>query len=111
MGRLEEASDFRFGCPRKGTPNVPEELTFDERLGNRRAIDGNERTLPAQRSRVKLPGHDFLADAGLAQEKHRQIARRDQVDHGVHATHRLVVNDDAVATRIPGRSTSVAQPG
>ena len=50
---------------------VAEELALEERLRERRAVDLHERPLRARRARVDRFGDDLLADAGLAEEEHR----------------------------------------
>ena len=38
-----------------------EQLGLEQRLDQRRAVDGDERAVPAPAARMNLPGHQFLA--------------------------------------------------
>ena len=51
----------------------PEHLGFQQLRGNRRAIDGDERPVPAGRRRVQDAGELLLADTRLAQEEHGNV--------------------------------------
>ena len=53
-----------------------EELGLEQRLDERRAIDGDERTVPAPAQVVDLTGDELLADAALAFEQHGEIRVR-----------------------------------
>ena len=48
-----------------------EQLRFDQRLDQRRAIDGDEWSLPARTELVNLARHQLLADAALAFDRAR----------------------------------------
>src|SRR5207244_1483447 len=52
---------------------VAKQLALDERLRERRAVDGYERPLPAPAARVNGPGDKLLARAGFAGDEHRGI--------------------------------------
>ena len=55
---------------------VAEELGLEERLGNRRAIDGDKRRLGSRAERVQRAGEELLAGPALALEQHRRVGRR-----------------------------------
>ena len=52
---------------------VAEELALDERGRNRRAVDLDERLVPAPAGGVDRPGDQLLAGAGFAQDQHRRV--------------------------------------
>jgi hypothetical protein len=67
-------ADEPFGVPvgaRERTAHVPEELSFDERRGERTAVDRDERPAPPRRG-VDGASQHLLPRAGLAQQEHRQ---------------------------------------
>ena len=51
---------------------VPEDLRFEQRVGQRRAVDRLERLVLAAAQFVDDPGDDFLARAGRAEHQHRR---------------------------------------
>ena len=67
---------------------VAEELGFHHRLGHSRAIDGDELALAGTIAElVDQLCRDFLADAGLARQQHRDPLLGDLVDQRFGATH------------------------
>ena len=52
---------------------VAEQLRLEQRLGNRRAVDGHERTVGARAQRVQRAGEQLLAGAALAFEEHGRV--------------------------------------
>ena len=56
---------------------VTEQFGFHQRFGKRSAIDGDERTMTAMAQVMNMPRHQFLAGAGLADDQHAGLARRD----------------------------------
>ena len=59
----------------------PEQLGLDERFDQRRAVDRDERALPAPTELVDLPRHEFLASAAFAFNQRREIGRGHALDH------------------------------
>jgi len=62
---LEEAAPVRVGVG-EGALLVPEELGFEQVLGDGAAVDRDERTGLARRARVDGAGDELLARAALA---------------------------------------------
>ena len=62
---------------------VAEELGLEERLRQRRAVDGHERALRAGARVVDRAGHQLLARAGLPLDEHGGLGRG-------HARHQAV---------------------
>ena len=54
----------------------PEQLRFEQRLDDRRAVDGDERPLAPAAEVVNLPRHELLARARFALDQNREIASR-----------------------------------
>ncbi len=54
---------------------VAEEFGLEEVLGDRRAVDRDERLLGARRSRMDITRDDFLTDAGFAGDEDRGVGR------------------------------------
>jgi hypothetical protein len=61
---------------------VPEQLRLEQRLGNGRAVDRDERPVGAVAVRMQRTGEQLLAGPALAAEQHRGLGRR-------HATQAL----------------------
>ena len=75
-GQLEAAALEPVGS-REGATLVPEELRLDERLGQRRAVDGDEGTLGTPARIVDGARDQFLARAALPGEQHGGLCRSD----------------------------------
>ena len=71
---------------------VSEELSLEDRLGERRAVQLQERLVRAPRATMDGVGEDLLADARLAEHEHAERARRDGGDERVDALRRLVAH-------------------
>jgi hypothetical protein len=76
MGGFEPA---RLGRHRAGERPffVTEQLTLDQGIRERPAIDGHELPRPPLTQLVDVPSHDFFAGASLAHDQHGGFARRD----------------------------------
>ncbi len=89
MFELAVAGAHRAG---KGPGLVSEEFTLDQRFGQRRAVDGDERVGCTRAQIVKRARGDLLAGAGAADDQHVGIRSGDgaqlvaQVDHRLGAT-------------------------
>ena len=95
---LEEA---RFGDRRagEGAAVVAEELCLDELLGQRRAVDRDERTADPRRAGVDRPGDDVLAGPRLADEEHAQRRDGDALDQVDELLHRRGSKDHPIGGR------------
>src|SRR5262249_54175582 len=62
------------------TAHVAEELALEQRLGERSAIDGDERTGAARAVLVDRARDHLLPGAALAEDQHRAAARRHSRD-------------------------------
>jgi hypothetical protein len=65
---------------------VPEELTLEQRLGQRAAVDRGERPLAARGALVDPARHDLLAGAALAGDEHGAVGRRDRLGQSQRLT-------------------------
>ena len=66
---------------------VAEQLAFQQRLGQCRTVDGDERPRAVLRRLVDRPSHLLLAGAGLALDQHSRVGVADvadQLEDGVH---------------------------
>ena len=64
---------------------VSEQLGLEERLGQRRAVDGDERAVAPSRALVDRARHQLLPGAALALDQNRRRAVGDLLDEGQHA--------------------------
>ncbi len=78
---------------------VPEQLAFEERLGERRAVDRHERAAGARAVLVDGPRHELLPGAALARQEDRRVGlrharnERQDGDHGGALPHHAVLQD------------------
>ena len=87
---------------------VAEQLALEQRLGERSAVDAQQRLTGALRRGVDHLGEHFLAGSGLAEQQDRQIACRDARCELMHVAHTLVGNEwcgVSLAARSAGRRT------
>src|SRR5262249_49564017 len=70
-----------------------EELRLDDRLGECRAVDLDERAVAPLRTRVDRFGDHLFADSGLAEKKHRDRARGHAIDDAIEIAHRRFRDD------------------
>src|SRR5262249_31685802 len=75
---------------------MAEELALDERGRERRAVEGDERRLAAQREPVDGAREELLAGAALAEDEHARVRGRDALHHGEELLHRRRLADDLV---------------
>ena len=91
---------FLAACAPVNAPAfVTEELRLDQRFGQRRAADLDERLLAARRVVMDRVRDHFLAGAGLAADQHRRVRARHLRDLLVHLLNGRAVADD-VAERV-----------
>jgi len=89
-----------------------EQLVLDERLGQRRAVEPDERTGAPRAESVDLLGDDLLADAGLADHEHGDRRRCDALGERHHLLHQRI-DDDRLGIGAAGRARvaiDAAQP-
>ena len=74
-------------CSGEGPLGVAKKFTFDQFLGDRRAVDGDQIPVFAWAARVDGIGRQLLAGAGLTRNTHRRIALRHGFNHLVNRLH------------------------
>ena len=87
VGRLELALLVRDRAGERAL-DVAEQLALEQVLGDRAAVDRDERLAGARRAVVDLARDQLLAGAGLAGDQHRDVGRRDLLDLAEHLLHR-----------------------
>ena len=92
--RQLEATDLPGERAGEGALLPAEQLAFDERNRNRRAVDTDHRPAAARAQLVDLLGEELLPGARLAEEQHRGIGRRDLSNLFDRAGHGRTVADD-----------------
>src|ERR1700722_5915424 len=75
--RQLKAPDSIGHGPAKGALNVTKQLAFEQLARNRTAVELDQGTLTLRTVLMDGAGHQFLADAGLAQNKYGSICWRD----------------------------------
>ena len=87
------ATDTALRRPGEGTLLVAEQLALHERFRKRRAVERDERLVPASRQPLDCPRHQLLARAARAADEHGRLARRDLADLLVDGPHLAAVPD------------------
>src|SRR5204862_1385433 len=83
---------------------VTEQLALDEVLGNRRAVELDERFPRAPRQAMDRLGHQVLARAVLAGDEHLGLRRRHAPHVGEQLLNRRALAQDAeISRRVAGR--------
>ncbi len=85
---------------RKGAPHVPEELGFEERLGNRRAVHFDERHVALGAAVVNRAGDELFAGAGLAGDEDGALGVGHELGAADDFFHRAAAPDDPVVTEL-----------
>jgi hypothetical protein len=108
-GALEPAGLLAIR-PGEGAPLVAEELALDEALGQRSAVDPDERALGAIRVAMQRRGDQLLARAALADDQDGRIGRGRPADRLEDLAHRGALADERrlVVRALVGRGTRVA---
>ena len=75
---------------------VAEQLALQQRLGERRTVHGEERSVDAVTALVQRPGDQLLAGSRFADDQHGQPGRRQLLDQVVHLLHRAGRADQVV---------------
>ena len=107
FGKLEAAQP-RGQRAGEGALFVSEQFAFQQVGGNGAAIHRHERMSRAARQFVNVARHHFLAGAGLAENQHVGIERRDLLDEPMHRAHRARGAARAKAMRSRLRRVTVA---
>src|SRR5205807_1472378 len=79
VGRLELA-DLLLGRPGEGAALVAEQLAFEQGLGDRGAVEADERSLAAWAGKVDGAGDQLLARPRFAANQHGGVRRRNPAD-------------------------------
>ncbi|OPY04690.1 MAG: hypothetical protein A4E67_02271 [Syntrophaceae bacterium PtaB.Bin038] len=93
---LLEASDAPCRRPGEGPPLVAEELALQQRLGQRPAVDGDQRPRRPRAQVVDETGEEFLPRAALPADEHGGPARGDPSRQIHEAFHLGAAEDDLV---------------
>ena len=94
MRQLEAARLARGGAGERALL-VAEQLRLEQRLGNRRAVDRDERSVGARAQRVQRAREQLLAGAALAFEEHGRVGRRRAMQLLRHLPQLRILADDA----------------
>ena len=92
---LLELTGLALRRARKRAALVPEQLRLEQLLRQRRAVEGDERAVPARRGAVHKARGDFLPGPRFAEQQHRRIGRRHLRRLREHAAPRRRLADDA----------------
>ena len=86
IGLNEEAGAGRAGVG-EGAAHVPEQLTFQQRLGYGGTVDGDEGASAAPAAFVERARDELLTGAALAGDEHGGIRVRDPFEEIIHRLH------------------------
>jgi len=75
---------------------VAEELAFEQRLRQRRAVDADECMLAATRVGVEQPRDPFFARPALARDEHGRVASRRTLGERQNTPHGDALRDELV---------------
>ena len=84
------------GRARERAARVAEQLVLEERVGERGAVERDERLLGARTARVQRARDELLPRAGLAGDQHRARRGGRAADQILDLAHRLAVADERV---------------
>ena len=86
-----ERARLLVGRAGEGALLVPEQLVLENLLGQRGAVEREERALGAIALVVQRARDELLAGAALAEDQHARGGRRDGLDHLIDRAHRLAL--------------------
>src|SRR6266545_3417156 len=92
LRRLDLAASTSAG-PGEDPFFVAEEIAFEERLRNRRAVDGDERSGATMREVVDPAREDLLTTAAFADQRHPHLLRGQDTHEAVQLAHRRRLHD------------------
>ena len=93
LGRLDQPLLVRAGAGERAL-HVAEQLRFEQRLGQRAAVERDERPIAPQRIEVDGARHPFLAGARFAGDEHGAVGARDLLDQLEDGEHLVAAADD-----------------
>ena len=93
--RLEKPRFVTDGASER-TAHMPEQLRFEQRLGQRGAVDRDERPVPPRALIVNHADQEFLARSALARDQHGDVERRDAGGLLEHVLHRVAAHDETL---------------
>ena len=100
-----QLSWLRRRCPGEGAAFMPEQLGLEQGLGERGAVEGDERACRPRAVAVERARHQLLAGTGLTGDQHRDVRGRHLLDEVIDALHRL-----AAPHHLVGDAEPVLQP-
>ncbi len=106
--RLDELAGVLFGRAGEGALLVAEQDRFDQVLRQRAAIDGDERLAAAIGAALDGARHQFLADARLAFDQHRNVRFGGALGEANGARHALDLGDDVAERQLAVAATGRA---
>jgi hypothetical protein len=92
VGELEQAR-LVVGRAGEGAAHVAEELAFEERLDDRRAVHGDEAAVAPRSDLMQRARHQLLAGPGLPRDERRADVRREPPDHAEQILHERTAAD------------------
>jgi hypothetical protein len=95
---LEESVAIGLGA-REGALAIAEELALHQVLGDRAAVDGDERLLAARAVEMDHARGELLAAAGLAVDENGRLALGKAVDQPAHLLHRGRIAQELIGAR------------
>ena len=110
VGGLEEADLALVGAGERAAL-VAEQLALEQALGQRRAVELDQRPVAAAGALVDRLAHQLLADPGLAEDQHGHRGVGDPLDQRVDPLHRGVEHDRRALGRRGARHPAGAQAG
>src|SRR5205814_10067977 len=87
----------------------PEQFGLDKRIDQGRAVERHERTAAAAAGLMNLAGHQFLANARLALQQHREVRPGDSLDVEAQRRHQLARSDER-RRALTARALAIQQP-
>src|SRR6266540_6277949 len=92
LGQLEAAGPRPDGA-REGAALVPEQLGFEQTLGNRGGVDGDQRAVLSRAPPVAGPRQDLVAGSALPLDQDREVRWGRALSHVEHPPERLGLAD------------------